>query len=438
MSIKLKPHIEITLVAKAMEPVLSEWRKIGSEDSESAAIAREELILQNEKLSAAFYKSDYTKRHIDWDYAVQLFYAVLHEDKFADAKGFADQLNAALESTAKQRDFIVIIPLGFPRSIGIFRKPMPIKTSFVLGSFKLSPKTATAAALNKLLAANGAVPVSTSSFVHQAKLSHNALSAHPLLTFETHSSPDAIRFRPNPNVRRLIWLIELFGRIFDADDVEPFGQKSVSQHIFIVNKKSGELNRIPSHASLAITLPFSSKLVKALKRPELGTFLELLEPSGAGNSLPNRLKNALSFFGRAVNEQDRLTRFLFLVIAMEALFSRDKNAPIKVTLADYATILCFKASDRNDVHKDLREIYDVRSSIVHGGVSIINPLLLAKAEQLAVRAVYCSLALAVSVKDGSGTLEKRFFDRLHEMKIGIKPNNLRLPPWPGYNSPEND
>jgi hypothetical protein len=273
--------------------------------------------------------------------------------------------------------------------------------------------------------------VTAEDFSHQHLQSHQALGTHPILTFEIHGSPDALRLQPNPEVRRLIWLIELSGRVFYADKSAIFGRPVVSRHIFLANKKSGEFMRVPSLAPLTLTIPLTERLIKATNPKDISAFLGLLS-AGGNNTLSSRLRNALSFFGRAVKEDDSLARFLFFVIAMESIFSRDKHAPIKSTLADNAAILCYAPQHRLEVHADIRKIYDVRSMIVHSGESKVDKDLLLKAEKLAARAIYCSLALAASLGEGAGKLQDRFFTRLHEMKIGTTTNTLSLPPWTGY------
>jgi hypothetical protein len=437
MSKTIVPQISQVPIAKVVESILPKWRDVATKPGDEGALARDELIYSNTALLEAFYKSDYAKRHIDWDYAAELIYTVLQANDFKDAKGFANRLNAAVEATASQRHVVVIVPLGFSTSFDLFRQATPFKRSILLGEFKLSPAAATANALNKILASYGSAPVASDAFAHQVVQSHKALGTHPLLTFEEHGSLDALRIQPLPNVRRLVSLIELFARIFGADLKGPFDHAAMSRHIFIVNKQSGYLNRVPSLASLSLSFSLNPELIKALQRPEFNAFAALLGTAGK-DGLVARLRNALGFFGRAINEPDRLTRFLFLVIAMEAIFSRDKHAPIKTTLADHATILCFKTPDRLQVHADLRKIYDERSSIVHNGVSYVDSALIAKAEKLAARSIYCSLALAVSVKDGTGSFENRFFDRLLELKVGTASNGLKLPQWTGYGQPDDD
>lgn len=429
---RIKPEIQQPPIAKAMERIIPKWKEIAQASDEEGAIARDELIQENEELARAFYRTEYARRSIDWDYAVQLIHAVLNEGMFGDAKGFAKRLNAAVEETASQRDVVLVIPLGFATNFGFGPRLPRIAKPISLGQFKLSRPLDSVKVLNRLLATYGGAPVARSNFDHQVIQSHKALSTHPVLTLGAHGSGDAMRLQPSRSVRNLIWLVELFGRVFDADESGAFKTGSVSRHVFIVNKLSGRLDRVPSQAPLNVSIPLGSKLIKAIGRPEFGLFLELLDSAAANGSLVGRLGNAVGFFGKAVAERDPLARFLFLVIAMEAIFSRDKNAQIKITLADYVALLCFQASDRRSIHADLRKIYDVRSGIVHSGVSHIDSALLRKAEALAVRAVYCSLALATSLRDGTGALEQRFFDELLGIKIGISPNPVKLPAWRGY------
>ncbi|QWF18149.1 HEPN domain-containing protein [Lysobacter capsici] len=432
MALKMTPGIEINAVAKAMESVLPKLRKL-DRASEGADDALNMLIFENEKLGAAFYQSPYTAHHIDWQSAIDLILGVLNADSFTDSIGFARELDTAVKATATQRDYVVVMPLAFANPFGFGRRKQYLARPFMIRGFQITPPAESAAALNRYLAPLHAHDVQEDLFAHQVTQSQNALSMHPLVIFEVHGSFGSLRRQLDPDVRHLIGLIELFGRVFSAEKTV-FANNAVSNHMFYSNKRTGSLDRIPQWQPLTVSLPLSRSLITAIRRPEMMASLDLLL-AGNRKGLVGRLRNALDFFTRAVNERNPVTRLLFFVIAMEAIFSRDKHAPIRVTLADYAAILCFKADERRTVHADLLEIYDARSAIVHNGVSHVDTRLTDKSEALAARAIYCSLLLAHKVKDGTATHEDRFFERLRNMKIGIESNPVRSPLWRGYGLP---
>ena len=131
------------------------------------------------------------------------------------------------------------------------------------------------------------------------------------------------------------------------------------------------------------------------------------------------MKNAIKFFSMALNADDAVSSFLFYVIAMESIFSRDKNNPIKVTLADLGAMLCFPPDQRLKAHERIRKAYDLRSSIVHSGVSVVPRKDVEVAKMLAARSIYASLFLCHRLETGEGKLEDRFFNHLRDQKLGL-------------------
>jgi hypothetical protein len=99
----------------------------------------------------------------------------------------------------------------------------------------------------------------------------------------------------------------------------------------------------------------------------------------------------LVFFNRACDpehEGERLSGFLFAVIALESLFSRDAGTPLRATLADSIALLTeSKMEARNAVAKRLKKIYDRRSEIVHSGKHEVSYEDLQDAIQFCVRSL---------------------------------------------------
>jgi hypothetical protein len=105
----------------------------------------------------------------------------------------------------------------------------------------------------------------------------------------------------------------------------------------------------------------------------------------------------LVFFNRACDaelEGERLSGFLFAVIALESLFSRDAGTP---TLADSIALLTeSKMEARNAVAKRLKKIYDRRSEIVHSGKHEVSSEDLQDAIQFCVRSLFEIFTFAAS------------------------------------------
>jgi hypothetical protein len=132
-----------------------------------------------------------------------------------------------------------------------------------------------------------------------------------------------------------------------------------------------------------------------------------------------RLRNAIKFLSMARNADDDVAGFLFYVVAMESIFSRDKNNPIKTTLADFGAMLCFPPAQRLKAHEKIRNAYDLRSAIVHSGKSSVRKIDVVTAGAFAARAIYAGLALCHQLVNGQGSLEDRFFGNLRDQRLGL-------------------
>ena len=101
---------------------------------------------------------------------------------------------------------------------------------------------------------------------------------------------------------------------------------------------------------------------------------------------------------------------------MESIFSRDKHTPIRATIADYISLLCYEKNERLAAHKAIKQVYDLRSEIVHSGKTKISNDFVKQAETIAARALLQSLRLFRSLEN-TGQSENEFFQRLLEMKL---------------------
>jgi hypothetical protein len=134
------------------------------------------------------------------------------------------------------------------------------------------------------------------------------------------------------------------------------------------------------------------------------------------NKVFDKLYNSLHFFSQAFNDDDAITRYLFYIIAIQALFSRDKNTPIRSTLADNVALLCFDKSKRMAVHRRLKELYDLRSAIVHQGYHKIPIEILEEAEKIASLAIMKCLMIYDSLAMNDRT-EESFFNWILRVKL---------------------
>lgn len=373
---------------------------------------------EDEQLFNSIFKSEYVSKHLDWSYVLELIYAVIDQDITLKPEEFAEQLERAITETADQRDYLAIFPLAFKTAFGFPGMRRSLSRPVVIGQFTISPATPSVKAINKIIAKHKFPLIDESDFIHASRTSHKAFSNEILVTFNVHGAEDKLRFSAEIEFIHLCRLIEIFACIF-TDMSTSFGNSGVANHLFLLSKKTGELRRFPTIKSSSFDFELSADLLSAIKRPEFNEFY--VEMSSSMDGMYRRMRNAIKFFSMAINAgaEDKVTSFLFYVISIESIFSRDKNNPIKMTLADFGSILCFPPEQRLAAYEMIREAYDLRSSIVHSGASLVDKQKIIVVRSIAARAIYCSLFVCKSLKDGQGKLEDKFFNHLRDRKLGV-------------------
>jgi hypothetical protein len=95
----------------------------------------------------------------------------------------------------------------------------------------------------------------------------------------------------------------------------------------------------------------------------------LLKPVSSLTEIEDSLLNAVRWFASAVNQVEENVSFLHFVICLESLFtSIDKSIPIASTISDSVAFLCADTkSQRVKIKREVKDLYDLRSSIAHGG-----------------------------------------------------------------------
>lgn len=374
---------------------------------------------EDEALCKALGKSKYVARHLDWLYVVELIYSVLDNNPPLKAADFADKLEKLIVATASHRDYLAIFPLSFKPTM-TFSLPglgKPVVKRKAIGKFTISPSAPTAKALNRIAARHGFPALDESDFQHAMRTSNKAFSRDMVVTFDAHGAEDQLRWNTDLEFTYFRRLVEVFGVLF-GDARSDFSPATSVNHFFLLNKTTGELRRFPTRAPSLVDLTLDKGLFQAIGRSAFNDFLSNV--SSSTEAMYGRMKNAIKFFSMALNADDGVSSFLFYVISMESIFSRDKNNPIKVTLADSGAILCFPLAQRLKAHQRIRDAYDLRSAIVHNGASFVPHKEVKVAKLLAARAIYASLFLCHQLeKSGQGKLEDRFFHHLRDQKLGL-------------------
>jgi hypothetical protein len=116
-------------------------------------------------------------------------------------------------------------------------------------------------------------------------------------------------------------------------------------------------------------LTLSSERLKEFRGHGFDNIIDWLY-SSKGN-LSKRVRNALAFYNRTLDAKiqgDNLSAFIFSVIALESLFSREPGVPLRATLADSIALLTESTvENRLSTSQRMKSLYDRRSQIVHAG-----------------------------------------------------------------------
>ncbi|HWW69515.1 MAG TPA: hypothetical protein VN089_06225 [Duganella sp.] len=411
-------NIDKNAVARVVRVPLDAYYRAVEATGYDGSIERPGDWETNEELCRALSKSKYISRHLDWMYVIQLIYCVLDNHSPLNPSQFAEELEKLIVATADQRDYLAIFPLSFKPTMNslLFRVQESVVKNRAIGKFTISPAVSSSKALNKIVAKHGFPLINESDYQHAMRTSGEAFSKGMLVTFEIHGAEDQLRWNAGNEFSFFRRLIEVFGCLF-GNGPTGFGSSTSVNHFFLLNKTDGVIRRFPTRTPSSIALPLNDGLFRAICRPAFGDFLSKV--SSSTDTMYGRMRNAIKFFSMAFNAEDDVASFLFYVISMESIFSRDKNNPIKVTLADFGAMLCFPPAQRLKAHENIRKAYDLRSSIVHSGKSSVTYKNVGAVKELAARAIYASLFLCYQIEGGQGKMEDRFFNHLRDQKLGL-------------------
>lgn len=239
------------------------------------------------------------------------------------------------------------------------------------------------------------------------------LLSNPLLSFPLEGSIRIAKCKSNKYFKYFKAVHDLYLASFDKRK-SLFPLRQYNAHFFLLNSKTGDIKRFSFREGTKIYGQFDISLLRKFRKLNLSYFANLI--FGKPNKLFDRIYNSLHFFSKGFNEDDLLSRFIFYVIAMESLFSVD-NIPLRTALADYISILCCEKPRRIEMHKKIKDIYDLRSEVVHSGRHTIHPDIVEETERIVAAAIMASLKLYPALIRKADP-EKAFFTKLLEMKLG--------------------
>lgn len=136
----------------------------------------------------------------------------------------------------------------------------------------------------------------------------------------------------------------------------------------------------------------------------------------ADNNISRVVKDCLYWYGLGLDENYPAARLLYFVTILEAVLKKKGElTELKRAVAERGAILLNDTfEDRKAAFKDLSKIYDLRSKVVHTGVSVDNEDLVSKAGGYA-RVVL--LTLIERAKAFNGNFEE-FINHVDDIKLG--------------------
>ncbi|MDI2141305.1 MULTISPECIES: HEPN domain-containing protein [unclassified Pseudomonas] len=379
------------------------------------------IFEESEKLYEAFFSTEYSKRHLDWDFFQGVLYALICNEGIHDAAEIVSRLVTILEASKESRDWIVINPIKINPLFRIFRKQSWVGVK-KFGRFNLISPAATPKELKSRLAKiYGVKDVCPISFAYQSDdgKSDSALKKLPMLTFEVHGSEESRNESAELKQSYFFSLIELYG-VLNGGRRKPWpNEMGPVNHAFFIRKNGGEIDRKTLDFRCLLSADFSDDFFKYLKKHNFEDFSNHI--FFRSDKIFSRIKSALYFFAKGMNTSDKVLEFVSYVIALEALFSKDKNTPIKITLAEYTALLCYPKSKRLKIHNTIRDIYDVRSGLVHTGKFRLEHSMIDESRDIAATAIYHYFKLYKKLLDAHRPIdiEKQLFDHLRDLRLGI-------------------
>ena len=99
------------------------------------------------------------------------------------------------------------------------------------------------------------------------------------------------------------------------------------------------------------------------------SLLNKIYENNDSNNYANKIKTAIHWFGSAVKDRLDRDKFLKLIICLETLLKKNNETnEITKTISERLSLLLgIDFNHRKDIFKDMKDLYRIRSAIVHGG-----------------------------------------------------------------------
>lgn len=401
------------MAVKIMLPLIAEAIKLGVGNSKSLYNLLEGNEAYAKKFSRGLEQSYGVKTFAEIDEIASYYEAVINESGDRSPNEIADIAHKRYELNSL--DVYVICPLdtkvafsnrGISRQIQLLEgKLFPVQRSYE-----------TLVRTLKRMIPGFVCPRDFAN--HFNEKSYNALFTRQLLVFHFKGTYEKVKVEARNKLMLLRRLAELV--LCEPNDVG-FGNNtggSLALEFRPNHVKSGagaafHYNWTNELSNIGFELSKSS-VPKLRAKNSREVYRVLLE--GGKNDLRQRIFRSLHLYSRGYNQANDLDSFIFFIISLESLFSRDKNNPIRVTLADYVALMHPAPSERILLHTQVKKLYDLRSKIFHTGEGYVSRQDIQVLRAIVSNAIQAVILLA---SKHPSLDEKGLFDYLLKQKLHV-------------------
>lgn len=152
-------------------------------------------------------------------------------------------------------------------------------------------------------------------------------------------------------------------------EIEPFGEVRLVDRHLVYRDESVNFGGVRRAGTYKVDSAFKGRFEDDAFQEKLA---QVLSPSS--NSVGERLANSLGWAARARQASDASVRLLYFFTSIEALLTeQDSFAPVSDTVARYAGIIISKSpKSREPTYREVRELYGLRSHLVHRGKRTVH------------------------------------------------------------------
>jgi Apea-like HEPN len=361
---------------------------------------------------APIFKIEDIKKNFDPEIIIQLIDIAFSNAESNSAAKTADVFVSLFSHVSDQ--WIGFFPLAFSNLFAFYRKTRRGKVSFsnceIIDSFGDIKK------LEIYLNKQSCKALENEIVAHQSRSTKETILKYPLLKIPLSGSASIANWNGVYYFRVFRRLLDFYLVYFDKSVRLRDIRQDPARMFVILNVKTGEFTR---H-----NLMFDGdEILGAWNKKEFRLFLankfdEFYQFLLGKSELRARLLRFLDFFSRSFNEKDNTMKLLTAVIAMEALFSKSNDSPIKSTLAESSAALIKQDSEKIKVYDLVRKCYDVRSKIVHSGAFEIEYGDIKEVRMVFSKVAFEAMKLMLNITKENGG-EKDYFAAILKMKIGL-------------------